>query len=219
MNIAERRRGFRLALPECSVSGSGGSSGRLLDVSTSGMRVQMETRCIFARGERHRLVLSDDSQTVEVEGTVRWTQSNWRDRLGSQAGDYVQTARLALSKILTHEPDGIWTSLLADVPLIEAQPHAVRKTPSPLKLIEPIDGATVSQDSVNIICIVEDPETVVGFTVNGIEAAMKNDLGTASVQLDPGTNRIVSVVRKANGSYSTYRLGRISRTRESQSAR
>ena len=178
----------------------------------------METRCIFARGELHRLVLSDDSQSVEVEGTVRWTQSNWRDRLGSQTGDYVQTAGLALSKILTNEPDGIWTSLLADVPLVETPLETVRKAIPPLRLIDPIDGATVSRGSVDVICVVENPKTVVGFSVNGIEAAMMNDLGTATVQLDPGTNRIVSVVRKANGSYSTYRLGRIKRTRENQGA-
>ena len=209
MNIAERRRGFRLALPECIVSGSEGNSGRLLDVSTSGLRVEMETRCVFARGELHRLVLSDHSQSVEVEGTVRWTQSNWRDHLGSQRSNYVQTAGFALSRLLTDEPDGIWSSLLAEVPLVQPPPETTRRPTLPLRLIEPIDGATVSQDSVNVICIVEDPKSVVGFSINGIEAAVMNDLGTAKVQLDPGTNKIFSVVRKANGSYSTYRLGRI----------
>ena len=216
MSIAERRKGFRLALPECSVSGSGGNSGRILDVSTSGLRVEMDTRCVFARGELHRLVLSDSTRSVEVEGTVRWTQSNWRDQLGSQDSDYVQTAGLTLSKLLTDEPSGIWSSLLAEVPLVETPPKTTRRPTPALRLMEPIDGASVSQESVNVICIIEDPKSVVGFSINGIEAAVMNDLGSARVPLNPGANKIVSVVRKVNGSYSTYRLGKIKRTGSDQ---
>ena len=244
MGIAEKRRETRLPLPECIVSGSRGGSGRVLDVSSAGLGVVVTRQCTFARGELHRLVLSDPSHSVEVEGTVCWTQSNWRNHRGSHQNEYFQTAGLTLSSLLTKQPGGIWTSLMANVPIVSATlelaevsaaetlpepvpepapivdavipkietPPETRKRPAPpLRMIEPLDGSVVSQDAVNVICIIENSRAVTSLKINGFEAILMEDMGTASVKLDRGMNRILSSVRKLDGSYSSYLLGTIER--------
>ena len=80
-------------------------------------------------------------------------------------------------------------------------------------MIEPRDGSVVSQESVKVICIVDKPEAVTHLKINRVDATLKRDLGTATVKLDHGANRIVSVDRKHDGTYSTYLLGKIERTR------
>ena len=108
MGIPERRSEIRLALPKGSVSSPLGA-GRILDISSGGVRVEINTRCVFARGETHRLVLSDLLESVEVEGRVRWTQSSWRDSLPSQNSEYIQIAGIAFSRLITDQPAGIWS--------------------------------------------------------------------------------------------------------------
>lgn len=231
--MPERRRDFRLPLPEGSVSGFRGT-GKILDISPTGMRVEVSTRCVFARGELHRLVLSDLLETVEVEGSVRWTQSSWRDPRHSQGGDYVQTAGFAFSRLLSDQPAGIWSSILGhksqpetpkvakaadpiSTPIPTPTPKAVAKQTlrleSPLSMVEPVDGATVDQSSVKIICTIDKPETLTGFRINGVEAIVERDLGVADIELQKGTNRIISTVARRNGTYSTYLLGKVTRAK------
>ena len=226
MGIPERRSESRLALPKGSVSSPLGS-GRILDISSGGVRVEINTRCVFARGETHRLVLSDLLESVEVEGRVRWTQSSWRDSLPSQNSEYIQIAGIAFSRLITDQPAGIWSGLMRKMAQptgelaperIEPAPERVRpqnsvQTKSPLAMIEPIDGSTVSQESVDVICTIEKPETLTGFKLNGVDAFVWGDLGTATVKLHQGTNRIVSMVYRRNGTYSTYLVGNIIRSK------
>jgi hypothetical protein len=87
------------------------------------------------------------------------------------------------------------------------------RTQPPLAMIEPIDGSTVLQESVNVICTIERPETLTGFKLNGVDAFVWGDLGTATVKLHKGTNRIVSMVYRRNGTYSTYLVGKIIRSK------
>ena len=267
MNIGERRQEIRLALPECTITGPRGGSGRILDLSSAGVGVEIGTQCLFARGELHRLVLSDLVDFVEVEGTVCWTRSIWRQNRESRTSQYFQSAGFQLSRLLTREPSGIWPSLLADLPpapirlepveissaealvapvsdmlaadpvtteeaatpevsnsdlasrakppelrLVESLPATLMRPSPPLKMLEPADGSTVSQDSIRVICIIEDPEAVSGVKINGVNAMVMKDMGTASVKLDRGMNRILSMVHRSDGSYSTYLLGKIQRT-------
>lgn len=217
--MSERRREIRLAVsPECSVSGGQGS-GRILDVTSSGARLEMKTHCVFARGELHRLVLSGLSETFEVEGRVRWTRSEWRPAGHGQKNEYVQTAGFAFSRPLTGASSGILTSLLAetipdaDGPAPPAEQSVEpRRPPSPLRMITPVQGSTVSQRSTKVICAIEDPASIIGLRINGIDALIKDDLGTAEVHLQRGDNRIVSMISRRDGTYSTYLLGRVSRS-------
>jgi hypothetical protein len=220
MAIPERRRASRLALPKGSVSGFPGS-GRILDISSAGVRVEVDTRCVFARGELHRLVLSDRLESVEVESQVRWTLSNWRQSHSNNGSAYFQQAGLAFSRLISARPSGIWSGLLKEmvperppapaVPVIETpQVKPVRAT-SPLAMLEPVDGATVDQDSVRVICTVTSPDTVSSFRVNGIDAQLLGDLGTAEIKLQRGANRIRSIIHRRDGTYSTYLLGTIHR--------
>ena len=89
--------------------------------------------------------------------------------------------------------------------------RAIRLTP-PLEIIEPIDGSTVGQKTVNVICAIHKPKAISGFRVNGIEAFVMGDLGTATIKLQKGANRIVSLVRRRDGTYSTYLVGTIFRS-------
>lgn len=220
MAMPERRKKTRLALPKGSVSGIQGS-GRILDISSAGVRIEVDTRCVFARGELHRLVLSDLLESVEVEGQVRWTRSSWRNSTPANGGEYVQQAGLAFSRLLSDKPGGIWSSLLKD--MVQAPPAAAptplfeppaakapRPTP-PLEMIEPADGATIDQPSVNVVCILENPETVAGFRVNGVDAQVMGDLGTVNLKLQKGRNRILAIIYRRDGTYSTYLVGKIYR--------
>ena len=245
--MSERRSEIRLALPEYVVSGARGS-GRILDVSSSGVGVEVKTKCFFARGELHRLVLSSISESVEVEGQVRWTQSDWRTSPRENGSEYFQTAGFAFSKLLTTRPTGIWSSLLeglarpvepAAPAVAPAAPRAAAPTaapaaaptvapivapaeeqrvapvrrPSPLNLLEPIDGSTVTQDSTKVIFTIDSPESITRIRINGIDASVRGDLGTAEVELQKGANRIVSMVTRRDGTYSTYVLGQLDRSR------
>jgi len=218
--MSERRRATRLALPKGSVSGIRGS-GRILDVSSTGVRLEVDTRCVFARGEHHRLVLSDLLASVEIEGQVRWTRSNWRDSALPDKSEYFQTAGIAFSRLLSDEPAGIWSGLLAGMtrpavarePEPAAVPKAHKQKPT-LKMIEPIDGCTVSQQSIKVICTIERPETITGFRINGVDAFVMGDLGTVDLKLQKGANRIVSIVSRRDGTYSTFLLGKVFRSQD-----
>ena len=243
MGTPERRRETRLALPKGSVSGFRGS-GKILDISPTGVKVLVNTRCVFARGELHRLVLSDLLETVEVEGQVRWTQSNWRNSRKSQESEYFQTAGLAFSRLISDQPAGIWSGLLGEMAkpttehpaeesappeptpaqsapvepapvetaTQEAPPSKTVRLTAPLEMIEPIDGSTIDQQSINVVCTLHRPEIIADFRINGIEAFVMGDLGTASIKLQKGENRIVAMVSRRDGTYSTYLVGRITRS-------
>ena len=221
MKMPERRREARLALPKGSVSGFRGS-GRILDVSSAGVKVEVDTRCVVARGEHHRLVLSDLLESVEIEGQVRWTQSNWRNSNAAKGSEYFQTAGLAFSKLISNKPAGIWSGLLKEmaqtaatpVPSapVETPPIRSPRTTPPLEMLEPQDGATVDHPSISVICTVGKPETITGFRVNGIEAQVMGDLGTANIKLQKGVNRILAIIHRRDGTYSTYLLGKVTRS-------
>ena len=217
MGMSERRSEIRLALPKGSVGGIRGS-GKILDVSPTGVRVEVSSRCVFARGETHRLVLSDFLESVEVEGRVRWTQSSWRTRQ-SQESEYFQIAGLAFSRLLSERPEGVWSGLLGKMAKSPAgsapgtaPPQGSARLTPPLEMIDPVDGSTVSHGTVNVICTIDKPETLTGLRVNGVDAFVMGDLGTAKITLQKGTNRIVSMVRRRDGTYSTYLIGRIVRS-------
>lgn len=78
-------------------------------------------------------------------------------------------------------------------------------------MIEPGDGSTVTQQSITVICTIEKPETINGFRINGVDAHVMGDLGTAEVNLQTGANRILSIVSRRDGTYSTYKLGSVTR--------
>ena len=245
--MPERRSEIRLPLPEGSVSGFPGS-GKILDISPAGVRVEVNTRCVFARGELHRLVLSDLLESVEIESRVRWTQSSWRNSVGTEDRQYVQTAGFAFNRLLSDPPSGTWSRLLGvqapvpsrqepppipQVPDVPVAPRPERKRseapathrierirakpavrpPSPLKLIEPLDGATTGQAKIEVVCAIDKPESLSGFRINGIEAIIEKDRGIAQIELQKGDNRIVSTVHRRDGTYSSYLLGKILRSK------
>jgi hypothetical protein len=220
MTIPERRRASRLALPRGSVSGFPGR-GRILDISSAGVRVEVDTRCVFARGELHRLVLSDRLASVEVESRVRWTLSNWRNGHSSNGSAYFQQAGLAFSRLISDRPSGIWSGLLREMaperrpaqagPAVETpQIKPVRSTP-PLAMLEPVDGATVDQSSVRVICTVTSPDTITSFRLNGVDARLRDNQGTADIKLHEGPNRVRAIIHRRDGTYTTYVLGTIHR--------
>ena len=257
MEHTDRRSKVRMTVPECVVFGPSGSTGRLLDVSSEGVRVEIDSRCLFARGEQHRLVLSNVLEFVEVEGLVRWTQSRWKDADEAAASEYRQRAGFTLSGLLTPDPGGIWSSLLAGVPFVakplprvdartaaalppleslaeaedlegatievpieaasEPVAPATASTSKPqrpirqLEILDPPPQARLTRKSVDLVCRILDPGAVSSVAINRVEATIVEDTATATIQLDRGLNPVKAVVRRSDGSYSTYLLGKIER--------
>ena len=247
MGVSERRSQIRLALPEWVVHGPEGLSGRVRDVSSAGLGILIEAGHPLARGEHHRLALSDRLHSVEIEGTVRWTQSDWHRSKDSGKARFSQAGGLRLWKLLAETPVGAWSSLMTRVPRVQSavaptptpatnesasrpgpHPHTTgtgatdealaisrplpRHPVRPLEMLEPAGDRPVKENTVNVVCLLHEPEAVTHIRINRVDALMMNDLATAAVKLDPGINRIVAAIRRRDGSYSTYLLGKIERS-------
>ena len=77
------------------------------------MAISVQGHCLFARGEHHLFTLSDDGDSVEVEGRICWTQSEWELPLQGSRSSYFQIAGVSFVSVLTERPQGLLSSLWA----------------------------------------------------------------------------------------------------------
>ena len=115
----DRRREARVPIPEVTDVPSRGPRGKILNLGLCGLAVQVENHCCFARGERHRLTVSQGPSSIDVEGIVRWTNSDWEDRSASRQNGYRQTAGFSIQSGATQEEAGAWQSIAG---MIQAAP-------------------------------------------------------------------------------------------------
>ena len=73
-------------------------------------------------------------------------------------------------------------------------------------MVEPVDGSVHTKETINVICIIEDPGSVSGISINGNEAMMMKDMATTSVTLDRGINKILTGLFRSYSSNFTYLL-------------
>lgn len=100
-NYGERRIAPRLPVSKTLPQKS--PAGVLLDLSSTGMAIEAPAICRYARGELHRFILRAGAGTVEVDGKVCWTRSDWRDASRNGTSAYLQKAGLEFSDKMSNE--------------------------------------------------------------------------------------------------------------------
>ena len=79
--------------------------GALVNLSNSGFAIQVPEKCRFARGESHRLVLQVGHGSIDVEGTVCWTQSLWDRDDSADDTEFRQVAGFEFANTLPVETE------------------------------------------------------------------------------------------------------------------
>ena len=95
----------------------------VLNISRMGMAIQGTSQCRFARGEIHRFTLAVGVDTLDVEGKVCWTESEWRYRPSHVDPIYHQTAGFDLAEALKGDALEIWEILRS---MVKACPVRIR---------------------------------------------------------------------------------------------
>lgn len=87
----------------------------VLNLSSTGMAVQVPSECRFGTGEIHHFALTVGTDTIDVEGRVCWTESSWRRLPGREESVYTQIAGIDLLDSLVGRTQETWQILISMV--------------------------------------------------------------------------------------------------------
>ncbi len=213
---AERRRESRIPLPSCAVASEMGAV-ELVNLSRSGMRLEVEPLEPLEIDALFHFKLSDGSHSARVEGRVRWLgPERVRRRRGGERKVY--EVGVAFTRLLTPATEGIWGHLAeragAPPPVVEPPPEAEtaeaarprsRSEELLISILEPADGATVGAAAIVVVGAVRGRLAPASVVVNGHKAELGGDRFEARVRLRPGPNRITAIAAEVDGTYRSSR--------------